>query len=572
MSKTSEKSVDLTAKPLMTMPGHEDTIQQIAYLPGGERIATCSSDKTVRIWDVATGEQEGTTMEHKGWVHGLAVTRDGKRVLSGGDDKRITVWDVDTHELIEEWEDDGIWCIAVSPDDQLAASGGEKGEIMIRVIQEGGRIRHSIQAGSGVHSLCFSPNGEKLACAVGNYAGETGAIHAYDVDSGELVLGPIEGTQPVTSIIWSLDGSQLFSSCFDCTIRCWNSDTGESIGEPWKGHTHWAWSLSLSPDGTKLASASYDRTVRFWDAQSGDPIGQPLQHDDDVYAVTFSPSGEFVASGGDDNKVCIWRVPWWDDSQKQAHNSFLDLPAVPAPKDCHQDEFDFLDLPTIHRPLISSYRPLISSYRPLPDSTTVPVGTRIQHFSRGLVSRHPPSTAQRAIALQPTGIQDRRFWKPSVPIPTTEVATGHARTQVAVASPVPKRKKKKDDKSRKPQKPRTHAGMDYPLCTPCTQTLIDGTGASPRNQVPQLRTQVPHHTQNHQALQPAQVHLIPKPAPPPPPTPLPQDALRASLNLPPVQTTAGMTWIVARSGWITSVSDHERTARGSVRGRRSRVR
>ncbi|KIJ04612.1 hypothetical protein PAXINDRAFT_94517, partial [Paxillus involutus ATCC 200175] len=71
---------------------------------------------------------------------------------------------------------------------------------------------------------------------------------------------------------WSLDGSQLFSASWDYTIRCWNSDTGESIGEPWKGHTGWVYSLSLSPDGTKLASASSDKAVRFWDAQSGDPI------------------------------------------------------------------------------------------------------------------------------------------------------------------------------------------------------------------------------------------------------------------------------------------------------------
>jgi WD40 repeat protein len=104
MSKTSEKSVDLTAKPLMTMSGHEEDIRKIAYLPGGERIVTCSFDKTVRIWDVENGEQEGTTMEHEGWVDGLAVTRDGKRILSGGEDKRIRVWDVETHELIEEWE------------------------------------------------------------------------------------------------------------------------------------------------------------------------------------------------------------------------------------------------------------------------------------------------------------------------------------------------------------------------------------------------------------------------------------------------------------------------------------
>ncbi|KAF8836021.1 WD40 repeat-like protein [Paxillus ammoniavirescens] len=276
-------------------------------------------------------------MEHGGRVYGLAITRDGKKVLSGGKDNRIRVWDVETHELIEEWEKEtgNIWSITVSPDDQLAASGGEQGDIVIREIEEGCRIRHSIKAGSGVPSICFSPNGEKLGCAVGNITHSV--IHVYDVESGELVLGPISGHENIINcVLWSLDGSQLFSASFDQTIRCWNSDTGESIGEPWTGHIQWVWSLSLSPDGTKLASASWDKTVRFWDARSGDPIGQPLQHDDDVYAVTFSPSGEFVASGGKDKKVFIWRVPWWDDSQKQAHKSFLDLPAVPVPKDRFQ--------------------------------------------------------------------------------------------------------------------------------------------------------------------------------------------------------------------------------------------
>ncbi|KAF8836006.1 WD40 repeat-like protein [Paxillus ammoniavirescens] len=470
MSKTSEKSVDLTAKPLMTMPGHEDTIQQIAYLPGGERIVTCSADKTVRIWDVETGEQEGTTMEHEGEVYGLSVTRDGKRVLSGGEDKRMRVWDVESHELIEEWEDDTgvIWTVAVSPDDPLAASGGEKGVIVIREIKEGGRIRHAIDAGSGVPSLCFSPNGEKLACAVGNAVGEPGAIHVYDVDSGELVLGPIKDHKNIINcVLWSLDGSQLFSASLDYTIRCWNSDTGESIGEPWT--SLWVDSLSLSPDGTKLASASRDRTVRFWDACSGDPIGQPLQHDNYICAVTFSPFGEFVASGGYGNKVSIWRVPWWDDSQKQAHKSLLDLPAVPVPKDRFQDEFNFLDLPT-------SRRPLISSYRPLPDSTTVPVGTRTQHFWRRLVSRHPSSPAHQAIELQP--IQDRRFWKFPARPALTEVAAAHANERVVVARSVPKEKKKKDVKSRKRQKPRTHAGPSTVEAGPSSHAEPSGSASN----------------------------------------------------------------------------------------------
>jgi WD40 repeat protein len=114
----------------------------------------------------------------------------------------------------------------------------------------------------------------------------------------------------------------------DRTIRCWDPETGESIGEPWTGHTGGVYSLSLSPDGTKVASGSDDNTVRFWDSRSGDPIEHPLQHEEPVYAVAFSPSGEFVASAGYDGKLSIWRVPWWDDSQKQVITTLTYLPTL----------------------------------------------------------------------------------------------------------------------------------------------------------------------------------------------------------------------------------------------------
>ncbi|KIJ05957.1 hypothetical protein PAXINDRAFT_92705 [Paxillus involutus ATCC 200175] len=309
------------------MSGHEGTIWGIAYLPGGKRVVSCSNDKTVRIWDVEKGEQEGTSMVHEGGVHALAVTKDGKRILSGGEDKRIIVWDVETHERIEEWADHTgkIHCIALSPDDRLAASGGmSSGEIVIREMRSG-NIKHSIDAGSSVLSLCFSPNGEKLACR--SYFDRDHVIQVYDVDGGKLVLGPIKGHKSwVRCVLWSLDGSQLFSASEDRTIRCWNSETGKPIGKPWAGHTSFVTFLSLSPDGTKLASTSYDQTVRFWDTQSGKPIEQPLQHDNFLYAVAFSPCGKFVAYG--DKKVSILRVPWWVEGRKQVITTLTYLPTL----------------------------------------------------------------------------------------------------------------------------------------------------------------------------------------------------------------------------------------------------
>ncbi|KAF9222336.1 WD40 repeat-like protein [Gyrodon lividus] len=432
--------------------GHEGTIWNLAYLPGGERVVTCSPDATVRIWNVKNGEQEGTSMEHDGWLNGLAVTRDGKRILSGGKDNRIRLWDMETHEFIEEWEGHtgGILCIVVSQDGQLVVSGDHDGKIVIREMKEGGEIKHAIQAGSEVWSVSFSPDGEKFAAAVYDVEGGH-VIRVYDVKSGKPILGPIKGHETwIRCILWSLDGCRLFSASDDHSIRCWNSEKGEPIGQPWTGHTNWVFSLSLSPDGTKLASASWDNTVRFWDAHSGEHIEQPLQHDDWLRAVTFSPSGQFMACGGDDKKVSIWRVPWWDDGQKQAHDSLLDLPAVLVPKGISHNQaqldLDLLDLP--RHPITLSCQPLV----PPDNSTPPPIIKRIQRFWRGLVApRSPSSPSQPAIELQP--IETHRFWKSVVRTPVTEVAASRMTDRYAVGRREPRRKKKE-------AKPQTHAELN----------------------------------------------------------------------------------------------------------------
>ena len=57
------------------------------------------------------------------------------------------------------------------------------------------------------------------------------------------------------------------------------------------------WSVGFDPSGKKLVSGSSDKTVRVWDATTGEPIGSPLNVDGQVFSVSFSPDGEFIAAG-----------------------------------------------------------------------------------------------------------------------------------------------------------------------------------------------------------------------------------------------------------------------------------
>ena len=317
-SVTPQRSDTDGPQPYLVISEDVTYIWMFAYLPDGRRVVTGAGAGTVKVWNLENREQEGTSMEHEGGIYGLSVTRDGTKIISGDDDGKFKVWNVESHEIVKEWTHPGTRScpkIAISPDDRLIAAGDE---IVVFYTMEGRQVNH-IEVGRFVWSMSFSPDGKKLAC------GTDDDIRVFDIDSGELVLGPLH-EDGVFDVLWSHDGNRLFSTSDDKTIRCWNSDTGEQIGHPWTGHTDAIHSLSLSQNGSILASASFDRTVRFWDATTGNPIGQHLQHDQRVDVVHFSPSGESVASAGWDGKIYLWRLPWLNSITHQVITPFRFVP------------------------------------------------------------------------------------------------------------------------------------------------------------------------------------------------------------------------------------------------------
>ena len=161
-----------TIKPRQTMRGDTSWVVDVAHLPDGRRIVTCSFDGSLRLWDLESGTQigndwrdgegddggDGDRDEEGVWT--MELSPNGKRIVSGSKGQKVRLWDVGTEKVVAKWTG--------NTDIQL--------------------------------SLCWSVDGERVVS--GSY---DGTIRGWDVESGDTVLvGPIKtGHQAVAAAIYS---------------------------------------------------------------------------------------------------------------------------------------------------------------------------------------------------------------------------------------------------------------------------------------------------------------------------------------------------------------------------------
>jgi RNA polymerase sigma factor (sigma-70 family) len=244
---------------LRAVEGHETQVTCLAFSADGKVLAAGSGD-AIKLWDPATGNEEGALAGHTGGVTALAFTRRKDGLLaSAGADNVVRFWDVNSRR------------------ERAALRGHEQ----------------------TVHALAFAPDGRYLASG-----GADRTIRIWDVTE-QTEVNVLRGHEGAVRALAYFPSGKLASGGDDAVVRLWQPGEGLEL-HALAGHNQAVVALAISPGGGTLASAGSHTGVVVWDSTGGQ-IRQVLEgHRSPVTALVFAPQNGHLVSAGQDARLLRW--------------------------------------------------------------------------------------------------------------------------------------------------------------------------------------------------------------------------------------------------------------------------
>lgn len=231
------------------------------FSPDGQfLVAALSEGDVVAIYDANTRERVRTLEGHESLVTSVSFSHDGQTIVSTSRDNTVRLWDVATGENFATLSIElRPYHAAFSHDDQLIAVTTHDG--MVKVWNRDGEVIQTFEFWfEYVDYVDFSPDGTQLVSVHNRPV--LGIAVVWDLESGEQLHELKEHTSQIQNANYSPNGEFIVTSG-DTTARIWDSQTGEQVLILWAGKgTDYA---EFSPDGRFIATVSFGDSIQIWD-------------------------------------------------------------------------------------------------------------------------------------------------------------------------------------------------------------------------------------------------------------------------------------------------------------------
>lgn len=302
----------IRSTPLSGEWQHTNKINRLLFSKSGY-LFSASADRQVIIWDWRSGTSIRGIPAHSQPVNDIAVTSDGKILVSCSDDKLIRVWDLATqrklYELDSSYFSGSIKAVALSSDDAFLAAGGASGYLyqwnfLTSPLPAGGSLQRRtdiVPVASRIWSIQYIRDDEDLLLGV-----DDGGTLTYDASrvgyEGIPLVFEIPARQKDLYDAYGNNFDFASHSVFrgDNTISInWNGavtyQRNQIVSPMFDNLDH----LDFSPDGSILAAGGKYGSTHVWNLTTNEPLyknfykmpfGDPIAPDGSTIAIIVPAS------------------------------------------------------------------------------------------------------------------------------------------------------------------------------------------------------------------------------------------------------------------------------------------
>ncbi len=310
-----------TVREISSVPVEFSFVSGVAFSPDGRYVMSGSDNRTVKLWDVKTGQLVRTFQGYSSSVRSAVFSPDGKYLLTGNGET-LNLWDAQTGREVYavKAHSDSVTSVAYSPDGRYAVSGSWDKNIKLWEISTGKELRTFHGHRDSINSVAFSPDGRHVLSGSWD---RTARI--WEIATGRELKrfeNPAAGAIGFTSVVFSPDGKYILSRSGD-GIQLWEVSTGREISK-FHDRSPSSYPVAISPDGRYALSGDVMDAINLREVSAGKKIRVFKGRFGGIKALAFSPDGRFALSGTSDKSVRLWDVSTGREVKKfLGHSGFI---------------------------------------------------------------------------------------------------------------------------------------------------------------------------------------------------------------------------------------------------------